>query len=385
MTTRLRDGSAPAAAAGIAAAADPVHDGLVSEGPVGEGPVHDGLLDDGLVPGGSAQAGPAQAGSVKADPVKALLHRHHGLCARAVDPLEIAAVLEAGGLTDRAAAECRHRDVFSLADELYARAERAEPARPAPGPRVPRHPAALAQSPRAPWRFAGLLAGAWLVAYALLGGPALAALLSGRLTGLAGGLFLPAAVALTCSLAPALWCARWFTGRVRHALAASRSRAEFRARTWPLLLTAAGLFAAALATLLWSARAALGAPAGPEELAAVMALGGLLFLARLLTARGFGRSAAVAALAACGMEAAALVIAGPGAGAPWLPGQGAAPVVAWATGAYGPAAIPLVACALPALALLARALTALSRASAHRHGAHAPVPADPGEAPARAR
>ncbi|MGK5548941.1 hypothetical protein ACSNOH_30045 [Streptomyces sp. URMC 127] len=322
---------------------------------------------------------------MKADPVKALLHRHHGLCARAVDPLEIAAVLEDGGLTDRAAAECRHRDVFSLADELYARAERVEPVRPAPGPRAPRNPAALAHGPRAPWRFAGLLAGAWLVAYALLGGPALAALLSGR----AGGPPLPdvlkaaapAAAALACGLAPAAWCARWFTGRVRHALAASRSRAEFRARTWPLLLTAAALFTAALTALLWSARAALGAPAArPQELAAVTALGGLLFLARLLTARGFGRPAAVAALAACGMEAAALAATAPGAGAPRLPGA-----AAWAAGAYGPAAIPLVACALPALALLAHALTALSRASAHRQGAHAPVPADPGEAPARAR
>ncbi|MFE2942147.1 hypothetical protein ACFXKG_24315 [Streptomyces sp. NPDC059255] len=56
-----------------------------------------------------------------ADPVKALLHRHRGLCERAVDPLEIAAGLEAHGITDRTAARFRHRDVFSLAEELYAR------------------------------------------------------------------------------------------------------------------------------------------------------------------------------------------------------------------------------------------------------------------------
>ncbi|MCF3102775.1 hypothetical protein IPZ58_14415 [Streptomyces roseoverticillatus] len=351
MTTPLRDGSAPAAAAGIAAA-------------------H----------AGTGESEPAQAGPAKADPVKALLQRHHGLCARAVDPLEIAAVLEDGGLTDHAAAECRHRDVFSLADELYARTEREEPARPAPG--VPCDPAALAHGPRAPWRFAGLLAAAWLVAYALLGGPALGALLSGRAV-VPDVLMaaVPAAAALMCSLAPALWCARWFTGRVRHALVVSRSRTEFRARAWPLLLTAAGLFTAALATLLWSVRAAAGAPdARPAELAAVTALGGLLFLGRLLTARGSGRAAAVAALAACGLEAAAL-----GAAATGTPGRFAAPALAWATGAYGPAAIPLVACVLPALALLAHALTALSRASAHRRGPHGPVPADPGEAPARAR
>ncbi|MFJ1644134.1 hypothetical protein [Streptomyces sp. NPDC088258] len=56
-----------------------------------------------------------------ADPVKALMHRHRALCERAVDPLEIAAGLEAHGITDRTAARFRHRDVFSLAEELYAR------------------------------------------------------------------------------------------------------------------------------------------------------------------------------------------------------------------------------------------------------------------------
>ncbi|MFE5869825.1 hypothetical protein ACFQ6V_14405 [Streptomyces roseifaciens] len=364
-------------------------------------------LRDGGAPAAAGIAAP------RTDPVKALLHRHHGLCARAVDPLEIAAVLEDGGFMDRAAAECRHRDVFSLSDELYARAAREEHTRPAPG--APGDTRALAHRVRAPWRFAGLFAGAWLVAYALLGGPALAVLLSGHAPGLppggvSGGVpghasgpaladvlraATPLAVALACGLAPALWCARWFTGRVRHALVASRSRAEFRARAWPVLLTSVGLFTAALAALLWSARAVLGAPAVPPgELAAVTALGGLLFLARLLTARGFGRTAAVAVLVACGVEAAALGVAALGAGAPGagVPGaepfaalSSAAPAVAWAAGACGPAAIPLVACAVPALALLVHALTVFSRASAHRRGAFAPVPADPGEAPVRAR
>ncbi|WP_101256921.1 hypothetical protein [Streptomyces barkulensis] len=59
-----------------------------------------------------------------ADPVRSLLHRHRELCARAVDPLEIAAALEAHGITDRTAARYRHRDVFSLAEELYARTPR---------------------------------------------------------------------------------------------------------------------------------------------------------------------------------------------------------------------------------------------------------------------
>ncbi|MFD5747108.1 hypothetical protein [Streptomyces sp. NPDC127033] len=65
-----------------------------------------------------------------ADPVKALLHRHRGLCERAVDPLEIAAGLEAHGITDRTAARFRHRDVFSLAEELYARVPQATGHRP---------------------------------------------------------------------------------------------------------------------------------------------------------------------------------------------------------------------------------------------------------------
>ncbi|WP_431983698.1 hypothetical protein [Streptomyces qinglanensis] len=60
-------------------------------------------------------------GSASGDPVRVLLHRHRTLCERAVDPLEIAAGLEAGGITDRTVAQCRHRDVFSLAEELYAR------------------------------------------------------------------------------------------------------------------------------------------------------------------------------------------------------------------------------------------------------------------------
>ncbi|MFI0737005.1 hypothetical protein ACH4PU_02685 [Streptomyces sp. NPDC021100] len=84
---------------------------------------------------GPAQAGPGQAGPAPAvgipaapgrpgpapDPVRALLLRHHAVCADAVDPWELAARLEARGVTDRAAAVCGHRDVFSLAEELYAR------------------------------------------------------------------------------------------------------------------------------------------------------------------------------------------------------------------------------------------------------------------------
>ncbi|MFD7506711.1 hypothetical protein [Streptomyces sp. NPDC059850] len=74
-------------------------------------------------PASAHEQGPkGRRGSV--DPVRALMHRHRELCARAVDPLEIAAGLEAHGVTDRTAARFRHRDVFSLAEELYARVPR---------------------------------------------------------------------------------------------------------------------------------------------------------------------------------------------------------------------------------------------------------------------
>ncbi|MFG2116536.1 hypothetical protein ACGFRB_28520 [Streptomyces sp. NPDC048718] len=70
---------------------------------------------------GAVRHGNGHGPERSADPVKALLHRHRDLCRRAVDPLEIAAGLEAHGMTDRTAAWFRHRDVFSLAEELYAR------------------------------------------------------------------------------------------------------------------------------------------------------------------------------------------------------------------------------------------------------------------------
>ncbi|MBR7677471.1 hypothetical protein KDA82_31675, partial [Streptomyces daliensis] len=74
------------------------------------------------------------ARSGPADPVRGLMHRYRELCERAVDPLEIAAGLEAYGVTDRTAARFRHRDVFSLAEELYARVPRAEEGLGSAGP-----------------------------------------------------------------------------------------------------------------------------------------------------------------------------------------------------------------------------------------------------------
>ncbi|MGI5470744.1 hypothetical protein [Streptomyces sp. CA-132043] len=117
---------------------------------------------------GPARKTPPRRGP--ADPVRELMHRHRELCERAVDPLEIAAGLEAHGVTDRTAARFRHRDVFSLAEELYARVPRADapdaarPADPAPLPSR-RVRAALQALP-------GALAAAAVAAVASVQGPA---------------------------------------------------------------------------------------------------------------------------------------------------------------------------------------------------------------------
>ncbi|WP_211117426.1 hypothetical protein [Streptomyces sp. RPA4-5] len=93
-----------------------------------------------------------------------LMHRHQELCAHAVDALEIAAGLEAHGVTDRTAARFRHRDVFSLAEELYARVPRADPAA-APGAGPP-HTTAPARRSRIVCGALHLLPGAVCVAAA---------------------------------------------------------------------------------------------------------------------------------------------------------------------------------------------------------------------------
>lgn len=75
-------------------------------------------------PAWRAASAPARWGP--ADPVRALLHQHRELCERAVDPLEVAVGLEAAGITDRTVGRFRHRDVFSLAEEMYARVAHAD-------------------------------------------------------------------------------------------------------------------------------------------------------------------------------------------------------------------------------------------------------------------
>ncbi|MFG2192993.1 hypothetical protein [Streptomyces sp. NPDC048639] len=260
-----------------------------------------------------------------ADPVKALMHRHRALCERAIDPLEIAAGLEAHGVTDRTAARFRHRDVFSLAEELYARVPRAEypahrpratapEAPPAPRSRrllylLPGAGAACAAATlgaeafvtagqpvrlgiaaagavavavalrlcvrRGPLSLRGAAAGTaplwtcWLLGHLLVGDALLAqwAGAHGPLWPLAAApdaaaFAAPAVVALAFAVAPAAWCARWFAVRARSRLAASRGLEDFSAGIRPSLPVATGLFLAALVTLLMAARAAALAAGG---------------------------------------------------------------------------------------------------------------------------
>ncbi|MFD8229216.1 hypothetical protein ACFV16_34440 [Streptomyces massasporeus] len=403
--------------------------GPVEPGPAfdGMGPVKPGAALDGTGPGKPESASERVASSTPrrgaVDPVKTLMHRHRELCERAVDPLEIAAGLEAHGLTDRTAARFRHRDVFSLAEEMYARVSR-DGDTPLPAPlAAPRVRAdwvlltllpgtlcaaaiaavhlthgrsrlfaaaagalAVALALRAALR-RGPLSGTdtdgpgprpdavsgrttpwtvWLVAYALLGNGLLDNALAGGPdalpTGTADGpwpLTAAPVLALALACAPAAWTAHLLTARVRRKLASSRGLEDFAAAVRPLVLGVFALFLGALAALLALSGAALGEPAAYAQ---VLALGALLFLARLLTTHGFTYAPAVVLTAAATVEAAALATVF----ASRLPGAGflATPVEALVT-AWGAGSVPALTCGAAALALLVHTTRKLTRASAH--------------------
>ncbi|MER6568030.1 hypothetical protein ABT288_18090 [Streptomyces sp. NPDC001093] len=355
-----------------------------------------------------------------ADPVKALLHRHRELCERAVDPLEIAAGLEAHGVTDRTAARFRHRDVFSLAEELYARVPRGGEQGPDPEPLpVPRvradwilltllpgalgaatvaglrlthgHPrllaaavgilavalatrAALRRGPLASppgthaWRTAyGTRAWTlWLLGYALLGDGLLHAVATGGPDALPTGIpdgpwptAVAPALALILACAPAAWCAHLLSAGARRRLAGSRGLEDFTAAAKPLLFGTFALFLGALTALLLVCGTVLH---GPVAYPQTLALGALLLLARLLTVHGHRHAPAVVLGAAAATEAVALAL--PLAGR--LPGCAVltAPVRTLLD-AWGEAAVPALACGTAALALLFHAGRTLTQASAH--------------------
>ncbi|MGW1613515.1 hypothetical protein ACWCQZ_29610 [Streptomyces sp. NPDC002285] len=349
-----------------------------------------------------------------ADPVKALMHRHRDLCERAVDPLDIAAGLEAHGITDRTASRFLHRDVFSLAEEMYARVPRdAESRSGAPTLDTPRA--------RADWILLTLLPGAlcaatvtalhlthgqsrliaaaagtlavalavraalargplagkdrahpttmrisWLIAYALLGDGLLQAAAAGGPdalpTGTAEGpwpLTTAPVLALALSCAPAAWCVHLFAVRARRRLSASRALEEFATSAKPLLLGTFALYLCAVAALLTLTTTTLNEPlAYPQTLT----LGALLLLSRLLTTHGFTHAPVLVLTATASAEATALA----SLFAARLPGCAllATPVQTLVdTG--GPAAIPTIACGAGALTLLLHALRTVTRASAH--------------------
>ena len=360
-------------------------------------------------PAKTATRTPATPRRGPADPVKALMHRHRELCERAVDPLEIAAGLEAHGVTDRTAARFRHRDVFTLAEELYARVPRGEAQTPArPGRGLPRPAAAgfalvlltllpgalcalavaglqpLEGAPRTAATVTGAVAVTvalslclrrgplraqrrtvpalrlwtlWLLAYAAYGADLPTRIMNG--TGEAApALSAGPLVGLALAVAPAAWCAHLFSVQARRRLDGSRGLEEFASGVRPLLLGIVALYVGAVTALLAVTRLALPY----DDLAPAVALGVLLFLARLLVVHHFPAAAATGLAAACAVEAAAILLLLTGR----LPGCGflATPVEAAVT-AWGASVVPAAACAAAAAGLLAHATAALSRASAH--------------------
>ncbi|SFB91368.1 hypothetical protein [Streptomyces aidingensis] len=383
-----------------------------------------------------------------ADPVRVLMYRHRELCERAVDPLEIAAGLEACGLTDRNAARFRHRDVFSLAEELYARVPRGEPAAggaaaagPGPAP-APRRATGRALLPLLP----GLLCAAAFAAAAgpvpaaaagpvALAGPLLAAATAApvlleraeRRAGAGAGLrlvllcalpllgyalvgdavlgelspLLPlppagdqraaaAATALTLALsvAPAAWTLRWFRARARLCVARARSTREFAAAVRPLLAGAVLGFGGALAALHALVREVLPPPAGggpvPPTALPALLALGLLLYAALLLV-AHGRCRAAAS--ALGAVCAALLTVLCTAAAAWLPAlRWAGRPVAALAGTHGPGAVTVLVCGAAAAGLLAYAARVLTGACAHRPAGPAPDGADgDGGGPGRGR
>lgn len=374
-----------------------------------------------LRPAAALAVAPLRSGP--ADPVRELMHRHRLLCARAVDPLEVAAVLEAHGVTDRTAARFRHRDVFSLAEELFARApgepgEAPKPVVPAAGAggRVTGAVVHLLPGTLCTVTFAALalnewlpvwaqftvgavgalavgaslrlslrriarpapavvpaLSACWLIAYALFGDWLLVRLLGDGFAPDGPPDILPGAVlSLAFAVLPAALAARGFRVGARRRLAASRGLDGFASAVRPLILQTVALFAVALIALQLAVGAALEArfPVLPDGAAAgrLTALGVLLFLALLLTAHGYPSAAAVglgaASLAETLMPAGAVVLAALELDPLARLGPTARAVVAQAPGIF-----PAVICSGAALALGAYALRALTGASAHQGAA----------------
>ena len=325
-----------------------------------------------------------------ADPVHALRERHLACCESAVHPLEIAAELEASGIGPGTAGHYRHNDVFSLAEELYAR--------------VPRRPAALrTTAPESPWRrraapscraavlyllpclglwLAGRLTGrpgvvvrehwtgptGWIVLVgavlfglvaAVTAGPRTGtAARAGYALGLAALLGLAAATpgadpamaaALAAGMGAAEWCARWFRHIGWGHLDTAHSRAGFRTRMRPVLPVTVGLYLSALAAASFvalllarhrsGAGGVAGAVAGADgEVWATQGAAGLALLLVLLLWRCGRQRDALAALLCClsAVGVATALTSGPGGLGAALAGS----ALLWGCGLTGALLLP---------------------------------------------
>ncbi|MEV8094981.1 hypothetical protein [Kitasatospora sp. NPDC085879] len=276
---------------------------------------------------------PGRAPAPSGDPVRALMADHRRLCEQAVDPLDIAAGLEDVGLSDTAAARYRHADVFSLAEELYARVER-RPEPPAPaapaapwGPDTARalgtaalHLPAAGLLAAVPWLAqvvgpvaavpAALLAVGWLTLAAPAAAPTARAgygLAAGLLIAPAAAGGLGPATVLALAAGAADLASRRLRDAGRRHLATAPTEAEYRARMRPLLPVAVGAQFAA-AGLAAAALPAGDVPAAAGPVQAVLAV--LLLLVAVLL-RGGRTTVAVAGPAAVGAVLSLLPTAAP--------------------------------------------------------------------------
>jgi hypothetical protein len=311
-----------------------------------------------------AGADPASGGP-GADPVRELMAAHRELCERATHPLEIAAGLEQLGVGAALAGRYRHAQVFSLAEELFARVPRR--------PDLPQAGGAAAavdksiQRPREPRL--GLVSAAALSGVLLL--PLVTALGGGS-----GSDGIGTAVALVLAAWVATGAAGWTARWVRHVgqaqLRTATTLAQFRARMRPVLPVALGLHQAALALTGFGALAVLTAlaphpgpaasggllhavvqRAGPTQWVAQAVLGLLIAAAAVLRRCGRGTAAAAGLLTADGL----------GAGLSALRFGGLLPSAGWAA---VPGALTALATGTAAAVLLPYAWLLLGRPQAHR-------------------
>ncbi|BFO15103.1 hypothetical protein SHKM778_14910 [Streptomyces sp. KM77-8] len=206
----------------------------------------------------------------------------------------------------------------------------------------------------------------WLIGYTLLGDGLLRTAVTGGPDSLPDGtaagdwpLTLAPVVALALSCGPAAWTAHVLAARVRRRLESSRGLEDFAASVRPLLIGLYALFLGAVAVLVTATSALLGEPLA---LSSTLALGGLLFLARLLTIHGFTHAPKVILTLTAAAQLTALATLFTAR----LPGCDAlATPLQTLTALWSPAALPTVTCGAASLLLLIHTTRKLPQASTH--------------------